>query len=192
MGASQDRDDALPDAGVAPVAVHLGPAGDAGLHLVLHHVERDLLPELLHKEGKLRTRSHKAHIAHQDAAIFPDAFLRGAEGVDLLIRVEAEMAHADAKPAGNVDLRHQHAAGFIFVPGQGSAAAQGAAQLLHRHRIDRDHPLRPVSIFLPDKQILRPADRNDAFQKRIRGEVLPPPRDASARMTAVIRTEGET
>ena len=41
--------------------------------------------------------------------------------------------------------------------------------------------------FLPDKQILSPADRNDAFRKRIRGEVLPPPRDASARMTAVIR-----
>ena len=41
--------------------------------------------------------------------------------------------------------------------------------------------------FLPEKQILSPADREEAFRKRIRGENLPQPRDASARMTAVIR-----
>src|SRR5687767_1097860 len=39
--------DALLDGGVAPPAVHLGPAGDAALHPVAQHVLRDALLELL-------------------------------------------------------------------------------------------------------------------------------------------------
>ena len=45
------RLDPLFDGRAAPVAVHLRPAGDAGLNLVLGHVEGDGLPELLHEVG---------------------------------------------------------------------------------------------------------------------------------------------
>lgn len=57
--------DALFDARVASVAVHLRPAGDAGAHLMLDHVQRDGLAELLHKMRKLRPRAYEAHIAAQ-------------------------------------------------------------------------------------------------------------------------------
>ena len=57
---------ALFDGGVSPVAVHLGPAGDAGPDLVLHHVARDLLLELLHVMGHLRPGAHQAHIPLQN------------------------------------------------------------------------------------------------------------------------------
>ena len=58
--------DPLLDAGVAAVAVHLRPTGDAGLHLMLHHVERDLFAELLNKVRKLRPRADQAHVTAED------------------------------------------------------------------------------------------------------------------------------
>ncbi len=54
------------DAGVSAVAVYLGPAGNAGLHLVLHHVERNGFLELLDEIGELRPGADQAHIAFED------------------------------------------------------------------------------------------------------------------------------
>src|SRR6202023_3803110 len=45
--------DALLDRGVAAPAVHLRPAGDAGLDAVAEHVARDLVLELAHEAGTL-------------------------------------------------------------------------------------------------------------------------------------------
>src|SRR5437762_1458899 len=49
--------DPLLDRGVAAPAVHLRPAGDAGLHLVAQHVLRDLVLELRHEQRPLGPRA---------------------------------------------------------------------------------------------------------------------------------------
>ena len=53
-------------AGIAPVPMYLSPAGHAGLHLMLDHVERNRLAELIDKMRKLRSRSHDTHLAFQN------------------------------------------------------------------------------------------------------------------------------
>ena len=58
--------DPLTNGRIPPVAVDLGPAGDAGTDLVLDHVAGNFLAKLFHKIGKLRAGTHKAHIAQQD------------------------------------------------------------------------------------------------------------------------------
>ena len=58
--------DARLDGGVPPQAVDLGPAGDAGTDLVLHHVQGDLLLELPHIVGHLRPGTHQAHVPLED------------------------------------------------------------------------------------------------------------------------------
>src|SRR5262245_49529985 len=55
--------DALLEGGVAAPAVHLRPAGDAGLHLVPQHVLRDPVLELLDEERTLRTGADDRHVA---------------------------------------------------------------------------------------------------------------------------------
>src|SRR5262245_15919538 len=55
--------DALLDGGVAPPAVDLRPAGDAGLDLVTQHVLRDLVLELRDEKRTLGPRSDNRHVA---------------------------------------------------------------------------------------------------------------------------------
>src|SRR5689334_12256426 len=55
--------DPLLDRGVAAPAVDLGPAGEAGLHLVAEHVLRHPLLELLDEERPLGARPDERHVA---------------------------------------------------------------------------------------------------------------------------------
>src|SRR5690606_28098265 len=55
--------DALLEVGIAAPAVHLGPAGDPGLHHVLLHVLRHLLLELRDEHRPLRARPDDRHLA---------------------------------------------------------------------------------------------------------------------------------
>ena len=57
--------DALLERRVAAPAVHLRPAGDAGLHLVAQHVLRDLVLELRDEMRPLRARPDDRHVAAQ-------------------------------------------------------------------------------------------------------------------------------
>lgn len=58
--------DTLLDAGVAAQAVHLGPAGDAGAHLLADEVEGDLLLEVAHMVGDLGAGADQAHVTFED------------------------------------------------------------------------------------------------------------------------------
>ena len=58
--------DALLNRGVAPQAVDLGPTGDTGTDLMLHHIQRDLFFKLLNIMWDLRPGSHQAHIPLED------------------------------------------------------------------------------------------------------------------------------
>jgi len=57
--------DPVLDRGIAAQPVRLRPAGDARADVVLHHVFRDLVLELLHEIRPLGTRADNAHIALQ-------------------------------------------------------------------------------------------------------------------------------
>src|SRR5688572_32818548 len=48
---------------ISAPAIHLRPAGNAGLHLVAQHVLRDLVLELLDEERALRARADDRHLA---------------------------------------------------------------------------------------------------------------------------------
>src|SRR5205823_5084757 len=58
--------DAFFERGVAAPAVHLRPAGDAGLHFVPEHVLREAMLELVDKERPLGPRPDNGHIALED------------------------------------------------------------------------------------------------------------------------------
>ena len=58
--------DSLPDGGIAAVAIHLSPAGDAGTDLMLDVVAGNLLLELLDEEGTLRARPDQTHVTLED------------------------------------------------------------------------------------------------------------------------------
>ena len=58
--------DPLADGGVSPIAVDLRPAGNSRPHLMLYHITRDFLPELIHKLRTLRARADETHFSCQD------------------------------------------------------------------------------------------------------------------------------
>src|SRR6185503_9692195 len=58
--------DALFNRRVAAPAVDLGPAGQAGAHLVAQHVLRDALLELMDEVRPLGPRTYQRHVAAQD------------------------------------------------------------------------------------------------------------------------------
>src|SRR5687767_9583555 len=58
--------DPLLERGVAPPAVDLRPAGDAGFHFVTQHVLRNAMLELLDEERTLGTGADDGHVALQD------------------------------------------------------------------------------------------------------------------------------
>src|SRR5215475_12451709 len=58
--------DALIERRVAAPAVHLRPAGQAGLHLVAEHVLRNAMLELLDEMRPFGPRTDDGHVAAQD------------------------------------------------------------------------------------------------------------------------------
>ena len=51
---------------IAAKTVNLRPAGNAGTHLMLDHIQGDALLELVDKEGELRARANQTHITFED------------------------------------------------------------------------------------------------------------------------------
>ena len=49
------------DGGVSPVSIHLRPSCKSWAYLMLDHVSGNLFPELLHKEGALRSGTNQTH-----------------------------------------------------------------------------------------------------------------------------------
>src|SRR5688572_12556986 len=96
--------DALLERGVAAPAVHLRPAGDAGLHLVAQHVLRDAVLELLDEERPLRAGTDDRHVALEDV---PE--------LRQLVQIEAAQPAPDRRRARVVVARPHRPRGVLGV-----------------------------------------------------------------------------